>query len=352
MGAGRLAEWNLLDRHERAASERPGSAAPGGSLASMTASARRLRAWVGSAARRYRHAAPRAAQGYSGHRSAQLAAAISYHALFSLFPLVVFLVSIFGLVVRDAEVRADVVADLLDRFPLSERAGLDLERILSRIPTPLSAIGLVSLAALLWSASGMMAALRIGLTAAFDTGRGRPYFHSKLVDFLLVLGGGFVLLVSFGLTVLVRTVERYANVLGPLGGVPREAIGVAVPLLLTFAIVALLYHLVPPARPAFGQVVPGALVAAIGLELLKNGFALYLTTFGRYDVVYGSLGAVVAFLFLVYLGASVFLFGAELAADWPRAVEAAAGTAGGGAPSIPLRRRALGALRGLFLRNP
>jgi membrane protein len=312
------------------------------------AAARRVLAWTGRTARRYRHAVPQAARLYVRHHGPQLAAAISYHAFLSLFPLLIFLVSIFGLVLRDEGLRTDLISKLLDRFPLSEQAGADLERILTSIPAPLSAIGLGSLAVVLWSASGMMAALRTALTATFASGSGRPFFHGKLVDLLLVLGTGLVVLVSFGLTVLVQTVERYTHLLASLGAL-KDVLGVAVPLLLTFGIFLVLYHLVPPGRPPVRQIWAGALLAAVGFELLKTGFALYLATFARYDVVYGSLGTIVAFLFLVYLGASVFLFGAEVAADWPRAGEAAERPP---APGPPWHRQARDVVRGLFIAGP
>ena len=70
----------------------------------------------------------------------------------------------------------------------------------------------------------------------------------------------------------------------------------------------------------FRHVWPGALVAAVGFEFVKNAFAIYLATFGNYDAVYGSLGAVTAFLFFVFLSANIMLFGAELAAEWPRVI--------------------------------
>ncbi len=62
---------------------------------------------------------------------------------------------------------------------------------------------------------------------------------------------------------------------------------------------------------------PGALLAAAGFEILQYGFSAYLSNFANYNRVYGSLGAVIAALFFVYLNASVFLFGAEVASEYP-----------------------------------
>jgi membrane protein len=312
---------------------------------------------VGSAADRLFRSAVRAAGKYSRDRCAQLAAAISYHVLFSLVPLLVFLVSIFGLVLQDDERRADLIDEILDRFPLAQEAGIDLERILSGIPTPASAIGLLSIAGFLWSASGVMAAIRVGLTAAFDAGPGRPFFASKLVDALLVLAVGVLILLSFGLSIVVHGVERLSNevaeALGAAGFGTGGALGVVVPLFLTFAAFALLYHLVPPSRPRLRDVWVAAALATIAFEAVKVGFGFYLATVATYNALYGSLGSLFAFLFVVYLSASVLLFGAELAFQWPRAGEPEERETDEKelAEPAPWHRRILEAARGLFVRR-
>jgi membrane protein len=61
---------------------------------------------------------------------------------------------------------------------------------------------------------------------------------------------------------------------------------------------------------------PGALLAAVLFEIAKAGFATYLAHFARYQVVYGSLGGVIALLFWVYISANILLYGAEVAAEY------------------------------------
>ncbi len=295
-----------------------------------------------------------AAGKYTGDRGPQLAAAISYHVLFSLVPLFTFLVSIFALLLQNDARRQDVIDSVLDRFPLSAEAGLDLDRILSDIPTPASVIGIISIIGFLWSASGMMGSLRIGLTAAFDDGTKRPYFHSKLVDLLLVLSIGALFLLSFGLSVFIHAVERWdsdvADFLSSIGLGEGGVLGTVLPLLVTFAAFASLYHFVPPSRPSLRDVWVGALVGTIAFELVKVGFSFYLATLATYDVVYGSLGSLFAFLFVVYLQASVVLFSGEFAYQWPRHAEPPPPPAH--PPSrVSLPRRALMVVRGLFVRE-
>jgi membrane protein len=297
-------------------------------------------------------AVPAAARKYGRDRCPQLAAAVSYHVLFSLVPLFMFLVSVFGIVLRDEDVRADLIDELLARFPLTAEAGVDIERILASVPTPASAIGIVSIAALLWSASGMMASLRVALTAAFDDGSQRPFFHSKLVDLLLVFSAAVLLLVSFGLALLVHAVPRWSTRLSEwLSSADLDEWGVlgnVAPALLAFVAFVALYHLVPPSRPRIRDVWIGALVGAAGFAVVNVGFSYYLATVATWDLVYGSLGSVLAFLLVVYLEVAVFLFGAELASEWSRCAVVSVERS---ERPPPVPRRVLELVRGLFVKG-
>jgi membrane protein len=288
---------------------------------------------------------------YRADRCSQLAAAISYHVLFALVPLFAFLATLFALLLKDEGRRQDLIDRIVERFPLSAEAGVDLERILADLPTPVSAIGIVSIAALLWSASGMMASLRIGLSAALEDGSGRPFFQSKLVDVLLILALAVLMLVLFGFSVAVNAVERWSETLGrsldTAGFGPGGVLSYVVPPLLAFCILMILYRYVPRSRRRFRDLWIGALLAAAGSQVVQVGFSYYLVTVANYDLVYGSLGSVFAFLFVVYLLASVVLFGAEFASAWSRSavrMEAAP------EPPVSLPSRALAAVRGLFVR--
>ena len=129
---------------------------------------------LGGLARGVATALPRAIEDLFRDRCTQYAASIAYRVLFSLFPLTIFLVSIFGLVLQDDELRQKVIDELVDILPVSESGQTNVAESIEGIATPLSAIGFISLIALFWGASGMMASIRIGLEAALKVDRGRP----------------------------------------------------------------------------------------------------------------------------------------------------------------------------------
>ena len=294
----------------------------------------------------------------------QLAAGISYYVLFSIFPLALLFLAISGLVLANESLRENLVNNLFDALPLSEGEGRgDLEGAISGLTTGVSLVGLVSIVGLLWSASGMMGALRRALNQAWDTDYKRPFLHGKLLDFVMVLSLGILMSLSVGATIFLQVARRVSDdlsdALGPLGSgatLSLEVVAVFVPLLLSFVSFMVLFKFVPSVKTRFRSIWPGALLAAVLFEGVKNGFAIYLRQFGNYDAVYGSLGTVVAFLFFVYISANIMLLGAEMAAEWPRVIhgyyddvpEDDAQKRESAEPREPLWRRLRAGLTGLF----
>jgi membrane protein len=88
--------------------------------------------------------------------------------------------------------------------------------------------------------------------------------------------------------------------------------------LLSIAAFILIYRTMPRAAVDWQDVWPGGLAAGIVWEVAKQLFAWYLGNFARYGLVYGSVGAIIAFLFWCYLSAMILLLGAELTAEYSR----------------------------------
>jgi membrane protein len=289
-------------------------------------------------------AVPRAVEDLFRDRCTQYAASIAYRVLFSLFPLTIVLVSIFGLILQDDELRQSVIDELIDLLPVSEEGQADIESSIEGLASPLSAIGLVSLIALIWGASGMMASIRIGLEAALKVDRGRPAVHAKAVDFILVGIVGMLVLLVVGVSIvgafLGRVLERVTDWMGvdwsPSGVLVRDGVQ-----LLAIAVTSLLlYRFVPARRLRRRDALAGATVTAVGVWGATKVLTILFADVSGYNVIYGSLAGVMAFLFFVYVVALIFLFGAEFAYAWSQPAEP---------PGPPARTRAKGFVRGLFL---
>ncbi len=278
-----------------------------------------VRDWLGHVGRLLR----RSYHEFREDHCQQMAAAISYHLLFSLFPLAIAAVGVLGLFTSDPAARDRVTQRVVDVVPLTGTGRQQLHDLLGSVSGTAGALGLIGLLGVLWSASGVMAAVRTALNVAWDTDQRRPFVRGKAVDLMLVAGALLVVGSALGITIVTSLAQRQTRhvpeVLRPLAGAFASVAAFLTALALLFLVFLLLYRVVPAVSTRMRDVWPGALVAALGFELVQLGFSVYVSNFANYNKVYGSLGAVIAFMFYVYLSSAAFLFGAEVAAEHPRA---------------------------------
>jgi membrane protein len=265
---------------------------------------------------------PDAIQRYFADSCSQAAAAIAYRVLFSIVPLAIVLVSIFGLVLQDDSVRSDVVNTIVDALPVSAKGKQNVEDAVTAIATPASAAGLVSLLVFAWAATGMMAAIRSGLERAMGLVESRPAARGKLVDLGLIVGAAALVLVTAGLTLLGPLVQRAAGPLSDVTGISAETLSGGIlrgaTFLLVIVVVLLLYRFVPSGGLRIRDGLVGAIVTALLLQLISFASGLIYERTTRLSVVYGSLTAALVFLYSMYLYSSALLLGAEVAAAWSR----------------------------------
>jgi membrane protein len=306
---------------------------------------------MGRPGRRLVRAALAAAATYTRTAGGQRAAAIAYRVLFSLVPFVALLAAAFELVLGEST-QERVVAWLVAAVSLPPELADSVTAAVSEATLSPTLAGAVALAGLLWGASGMMTAIRSAFRAVWAAERDRPYLRGKLLDVGLVFGAGLLVLSAFGTSVVVQVVtEASTRIVRDLGGdgPATERLGslaqVAASTVLAALAFLLLYRVVPPVTTRLRDALPGAIIAALGFAVASAGFSAYLE-YATFDDVYGPLGAVLAFLLLVYVAASIMLYGACVAAAWPAAAEPAAADGG-----EPLRLRLVRTLRGLAVRD-
>jgi membrane protein len=262
------------------------------------------------------------ARSYGAHGDSQQAAAIAFRVLFSLVPLFALLVSLLDLVLPE-EQRNNFVGWIVDTVSGSSGLEQSIRRALAAGSATPSLTGLIALAALAWGASGMMAAIRRAFGVIWGDAQTRPYVRGKAIDLLLVVSTGLVLVIAFAASIVVQAVSRLGADLGKQAGFAGFAgwFGSTVnwlsTLVLVFACLVGLYRTVPPVRPPWRALWPGALAGAVCLELATLGYRFYLDHFKDLSVIYGSLGALLGFLLVVYVGAAAMLLGAEIVVARP-----------------------------------
>lgn len=242
------------------------------------------------------------------------AAAIAYYAIFSIIPLSLITLSVFGLVIDQ-----DKIADwIFEQIPLQEtetvRKNVDdiIERARKIGP---ASIGFGAIF-LLWSSSGIFGAVRKGLNAATHLRKGRPYWHGKLIDFALIPALGLLIVLSVGLTAMARFVVERVDEIGPFAidtNMTLQLAAIILPAIVSFTMFLLLYKYVPTVRPGWSEAFAGAAFATVLFELAKHliATAVSWTDFSRDTAIYAGFGTALAFLLWMFVNASILLLGAE-----------------------------------------
>jgi membrane protein len=247
------------------------------------------------------------------------AAAMSYYVLFSLFPTMIFVVTIFGLVVRDPELQEQTVDAMVNVVPAGFDVRSEISSVISGISQASSPVLLiVGLLGTAWTASNMFAALRRSLNLAFNISDARNFLIGRLMDMLNLPAIMLLALISVGATAAVRVLEAQWSDWFRETALSEWAWTFGyflIPYIISFLAFLMLYRVLPNARFPFRYLAIGATFSAIGFELVKSGFSIYVANFGNYQEVYGALGGVVAFLFFVFIQSNVIIFGGAISAQ-------------------------------------
>jgi YihY family inner membrane protein len=258
----------------------------------------------------------RTIQSFGETNASEAAASIAYYALFSLFPLLIFLIGFVSSILIDVAVQQMVLDFVEQTLPTAQ------ELVKENIERALALQGTIQIAGavgLLWAATGVFTALAHNINRAWHTAKARNFLLGRLVGLAMIVGlvGLMILWVIFTTAVnllplfeipllgSVNFYETYAwNILSRL-----------LPGLTLFLTLVNLYRWIPNTKVRWHEATWGAVVATIGMELTTRGFSWYLTSgLARYQVVYGSLGVVVALMLWLYLNSVIVLFGAHLGA--------------------------------------
>jgi membrane protein len=237
-----------------------------------------------------------------------MAASISYYAVLALFPLILSLLAIFGLFLPSESVQQMLTNLVSQYFPGSLSI---LQNNIADIIRFRGAFGAVGILGLLWSGTGVFAAVTRGFHKAWGIKVRHPFYVRKPREFGLVLGSGLLFLLSMGTsTVLTFVGSLHLPVSGTLAN-----IGTAFVAFLFSLVVFMLIHKVAPAIwLSWKHVWQGAIISTALFEVAKTFFVFYLNNFNHYDKIYGSIASVIVLLVWIYYSAFILLLGAEFSA--------------------------------------
>ncbi len=242
-----------------------------------------------------------------------IAGGVAFFGFLSIFPALIALVSLYGLVATPETV-AQQIEDLSAQLPDSaaDLIGDQLNAIVSNSSSALSITLVVSILAALWSASGGIGNLVTAVNIAYDEVEARNAVKLKLLSLGLTLGGIAFVIVTFGLVALVPAILE-ALPLGVVGTILAQVARWVLLLAVFAGSLAVLYRVAPDRdAPRFSWVSLGAVIVTVIWAAVSVGFALYVDNFGSYDKTYGAIAGVIVMMLWLYLTCYLVLLGAEI----------------------------------------
>ncbi|HVT64182.1 MAG TPA: YihY/virulence factor BrkB family protein [Mycobacteriales bacterium] len=254
---------------------------------------------------------------------AMLAAGAAFWAFLALFPAVIAIVTLWGMVASPTSV-ANAVSNLGSSVSPSTKASLSnwMNQIVSAHSGTLGVALIISLVALLWSVSGAMQNLMTGVTAAYEQEETRGFVKKRLTAMGLALGA---ILVAILMVAAVSAMSALSNVITTTWLRVVADIGVyAVMAVILFGAITTLYRVGAANGPAdWRWAASGAKLSTLAVLATVIGFAFYVRYFNSYNKTYGALAGVVVFMLLVYYAIYVVFIGALLSAERQRQITGA-----------------------------
>jgi membrane protein len=279
----------------------------------------------------WRFALRRAFAEFSQDQCTDLAAALTYYAVLSLFPAALALVAVLGLFGQDRSTIDSVLQVLGDVGASSAVATVRpaLEHLMSSQMSGLALV--VGVLGALWSASGYIGAFGRAMNRVYEVGEGRPFWKLRPMQIAVtVIALLLVGVIAVGLVVSGSLASAIGRAIG-LGDTAVTVFQIAkwpVIVAVVVVVIALLYSATPNVRqPKFRWMSVGALTALVVWVVASAAFGLYVASFGHYDKTYGSFGGVIVFLLWLWITNLALLFGAELDSELERSRELQAGMA-------------------------
>ena len=248
-----------------------------------------------------------------------MAASMSYFAILSLFPLVVGLSAIIGMVADSPERQEGMVDFIIDFLPGSEEFVRDSLEEIERFG---SSLGVLAIFGLLWTASAAFGSMTRAVNRAWDIQDNRPFYKSKPGQIGMALGLGVVFAFSVAITgffqwaTAIQIGDRSMSDI--LGGSMVTILLKLLAFIISFAMYLLLYKFLPNTKVYWCDVWLGAILAGVLFEIGKNLFLWYLDHFAQFDQVYGNVASLVILMVWFYATAFILILGAEICSEYAR----------------------------------
>jgi membrane protein len=245
-----------------------------------------------------------------------IAGGVAFFGFLAIFPALIALISIYGLVASPETVTRQV-EELSVQLPQSARGLIaeELTSITSHSGGSLTVGLIVSILGALWSASSGVSNLITAVNIAYDEVETRSFLKRKLIALALTLGGILFFLITLALVAVVPVVLD-ALPLGVVGTILAQVIRWGLLLVVMAGSLAVVYRVAPDRdAPRFRWVSLGSIVVTVVWAVVSLLFSYYVNHFGSYDKTYGAISGVIVLMLWLYLACYLILLGAEINAE-------------------------------------
>jgi membrane protein len=277
----------------------------------------------------WKYIAKKTLREFSKDQCPDLAAALTYYAVLSLFPALLAIVSLIGLF-GDPAKTTTALLEIVRGFAPAETANTISGPVSELASAPAAGLTLViGLATALWSASGYVGAFGRAMNRVYEVDEGRPFVKLRGTMLVVTLLAVVIVTILAGMLVLSGPIAEAVGGLIGLSGAFLAIWNIAkwpVMVALIIVIIAVLYYATPNVKqPKFKWMSMGSGIALFIFLLASLGFGFYVGNFGNYNKTYGALGGVIVMLLWLWILNMSLLFGAEFDAEMERGRQLQAG---------------------------
>ncbi|MBM7662629.1 membrane protein [Bacillus mesophilus] len=242
---------------------------------------------------------------------AGLSAELAYFFLLSLFPFMIFLITLIGYLPIDQE----TVISFLRQYAPGEAMNLIENNISGIIQNHNSGLLSFGIIATIWSASNGLNAVIRAFNRAYDVKETRSFIVARLMSILLTIAMIIVIVIALLLPVFGKQIGLFifsAMGLSETFLVIWNAARWIISFFVLFLVFSCLYYFAPNKHLHWKEVFSGAFIATLGWIIVSSAFSYYVGSFGNYSATYGSLGGIIVLMIWFYLTGMIILIGGEI----------------------------------------
>ncbi|MFC4556805.1 YihY/virulence factor BrkB family protein [Virgibacillus kekensis] len=237
-----------------------------------------------------------------------VAAQLAYFFLLSLFPFLLFLMTLVGFLPIDEQ----RIMSFIQQYAPSNASDMIQQNVNQLVQSKNGQLLSIGILATLWSASNGINAIMKGLNRAYEVDDDRSFITSRFIAILLTIAMLFVICMAFLLPIFGKMIGQYIfTFIGLSAGFLQVwgALRWVISSVVFFIVLLVLYKLAPNKHVYFKYAVWGTLFATIGWQLVSLAFSFYVNTLGHYQTTYGTIGTVIVLMIWFYLSGIVIMIG-------------------------------------------